>query len=113
MREEGFLDQLRETERLFGEAIESFKSHPWVGDVRRWGLMAGVELFQDPEGPTPFGTAERVGARVCVAARSYGVFLRPLGDTLIFVPPLSITPEEICMLVEAASKAIMDVLGEP
>ena len=113
MREEGFLDQLRETEQLFGEAIESFKSHPWVGDVRRWGLMAGVELYQDPESLTPFGSAERVGARVCVAARRYGVFLRPLGDTLIFVPPLSITPEEIRMLAEAASKAIMDVLGEP
>lgn len=106
-----FLPGLREREAWFGEAIQRLSDNPWVGDIRRWGLMAGVELVKDQKTGQAFESAERIGAKVCIAARQYGVFLRPLGDTLIFVPPLSIEKEEIDLLVDAAHKSILDVLG--
>ena len=111
MEQPGFIPSLKEREAWFGKAIERLAESPWVGDIRRWGLMAGVELVREPQTKEPFRSAERIGAKVCIAAREYGVFLRPLGDTLIFVPPLSIEKEEIDLLVDAAEKSIIDVLG--
>ena len=106
-----FMPELQQREAWFGEAIERLADNPWVGDIRRWGLMAGVELVADTGTKESFQSADRIGAKVCIAARKYGVFLRPLGDTLIFVPPLSIEKDEIELLVDAADKSIHDVLG--
>lgn len=107
-----FFEKLEKKERLFAQALTRFEDHLFVGDIRRWGMMAGVELVADRANKTSFDGAARVGAKVCLAARKYGVFLRPLGDTLIFVPPLSISDDEIELLVDAAYRAIDDVLGQ-
>ena len=47
--------------------------------------------------------------RVCRAARERGVFLRPLGDTLVLMPPLSITGDEIRPLIDAIEHGILEV----
>ena len=77
-------------------------------------MMGGVELFRDPhatDGPVAFDYAERIGHRVCMAGRAHGLMLRPLGDVIILVPPLSITPDEIDFLVAGLAASIADVLG--
>jgi adenosylmethionine---8-amino-7-oxononanoate aminotransferase len=81
---------------------------PSVGDIRQFGLAAGIELVADRPGRTPFPAGERRGMRVCRAARSRGVFLRPLGDTIICMPPLSITDPEITHLVDAIDYGIRE-----
>ncbi len=82
---------------------------PWIRDVRQRGLMCGVELGTaagEPLEPTAF-----TGARVCQAVRDYGVILRPLGDVVVLMPPLSIDEAELRQLVEAMGTAIQDILG--
>jgi adenosylmethionine-8-amino-7-oxononanoate aminotransferase len=54
-----------------------------------------------------------VGARVTRAARKAGVLMRPLGDVIIFMPPLSITEAEIETLLDAALLGINEVTTEP
>jgi adenosylmethionine---8-amino-7-oxononanoate aminotransferase len=61
-----------------------------VGDVRQRGLMAGIELVEDRASKRPFSAGLRMGARICRQARERGVLLRPLGDVLVVMPPLSI-----------------------
>jgi adenosylmethionine-8-amino-7-oxononanoate aminotransferase len=61
-----------------------------VGDVRQRGLMAGVEIVRDRATRGPFPPALRVGARICRLCREQGVLLRPLGDTVVVMPPLAI-----------------------
>ncbi len=79
-----------------------------VGDIRQFGLAAGIELVTDRAGRTSYPPAERRGMRVCRAARARGVFLRPLGDTIICMPPLSITDSEITHLVDAIEHGIRE-----
>lgn len=83
----------------------------WVGDVRRRGLMIGIELVADRETAAPFLFEHAVGARVCLAARRHGVILRPLGDVIVLMPPLSLEFRECEILVDAVARSIEEVLG--
>jgi adenosylmethionine-8-amino-7-oxononanoate aminotransferase len=82
-----------------------------VGDVRQAGLMAGVELVADRASGARFDPEDRVAHLVCMALRKHGVILRPLGDTLVIMPPLSTTAEELDHLLDALSLCIAEVTG--
>jgi len=71
-------------------------------EVRRCGLMCGVELF-------PPADELRWGRRVCAAAVRRGVLLRPLGDVVVIMPPLTITATEIERIVDTVGDAIDEV----
>jgi adenosylmethionine-8-amino-7-oxononanoate aminotransferase len=79
-------------------------TRPSVRQVRLRGLMAGVEL--DPPRP-----GLRWGRRVCAAAVRRGVLLRPLGDVIVLMPPLTITADEVQRLVAALAGALDEVTG--
>jgi adenosylmethionine-8-amino-7-oxononanoate aminotransferase len=108
------LERLPALERtLRGRLGRKLASHPVVGEVRQKGLMVGIELVADRATRRPFPAADQVGAMVCAAAREHGVILRPLGDVIVLMPPLSITPPEIDVLVAAVEDALRDVAGSP
>jgi adenosylmethionine-8-amino-7-oxononanoate aminotransferase len=69
-------------------------------------LAAGIELVTDRATRAPFPAAERRGMQVCRAARRRGVFLRPLGDVVVVMPPLTITGAEIDRIAAALTAAI-------
>jgi adenosylmethionine-8-amino-7-oxononanoate aminotransferase len=79
-------------------------SLPAVREVRLCGLMGGVEL-----GPPQDGL--RWGRRVCAATVQRGVLLRPLGDVVVLMPPLTITTPELERIVDALAAAIGEVCG--
>ena len=74
--------------------------------------MLGIELVANSVTRAPFGAAERVGRRVTDHARSHGVLLRPLGDVVVVMPPLSITGAEIDLLAQAVSRTIFETLPD-
>jgi adenosylmethionine---8-amino-7-oxononanoate aminotransferase len=74
---------------------------PGVQAIRQYGLAAGIDLG-------PYAPGERRGYRVCRRARDHGVFLRPLGDTLVIMPPLSITEDELSLIVRAIAAGIRE-----
>jgi adenosylmethionine-8-amino-7-oxononanoate aminotransferase len=80
--------------------------HPHVGDIRQRGLMVGVELVQDKASRAPFPLARRTGHRVILAARQLGAILRPLGDVIVLMPPLAMTPAELDTLLDITALAI-------
>ncbi len=53
---------------------------------------------------------ERTGVAVCRAARSRGVWLRPLDDTVILMPPLTLGEAETEMLAGVLIEAIHEVV---
>ena len=75
---------------------------PAVREVRVRGLLAGVEL-------APPGPDARWGRRVCAAAVRRGVLLRPLGDVVVVVPPLTITAAEVDRIVDVLAAAVDEV----
>lgn len=80
-----------------------------VGDVRRRGLMVGIELVADRATRAPYPTAARIGHRVCDALRKHGVILRPLGSVIVLMPPLSLRHDELDLLVSATAGAIREI----
>ena len=84
---------------------------PHVADVRQCGVMVGIELAGDAAERRPYPAAERMGARVTVEARRRGVIVRPLGDVVVLLPPLTITNDELDRLVTVVRDAISAVTG--
>jgi adenosylmethionine-8-amino-7-oxononanoate aminotransferase len=92
-------------ERLSSRLADSVTGQPGVLEVRQRGLMVGVEL-DPPEG------AGRWGRRVCAGAVARGVLLRPLGDVVVVMPPLTTTEAEIDRVVDALAESIKAVWAE-
>jgi adenosylmethionine-8-amino-7-oxononanoate aminotransferase len=101
----------RAASRLADRLNETIAPLRWTGDIRQRGLMIGIELVAARSTGEPFAADRAIGARVCRAARDHGVLLRPLGDVIVLMPPLSITAAECDLLVEACARSIDDVLG--
>jgi len=80
-----------------------------VGEIRRKGFMVGIELVRDRATKAPYPPGERIGHRVILAARKRGLMIRPLGDVIVLMPPLCITPDEIMETVAVTKSAIREV----
>jgi adenosylmethionine-8-amino-7-oxononanoate aminotransferase len=79
---------------------------PHVGDIRQLGYVVGIELVRDRSTKESYPLAERIGTRVTEHARRLGLILRPLGDIIVLMPPLSTTIKELRAMVQILTKAI-------
>ncbi len=82
---------------------------PHVGETRQRGFLAAIELVADREQRVPFPWQDRVGWQVCQDALERGVWIRPLGDAIIVVPPLAISVEQLDTLMAGISESIAAV----
>jgi adenosylmethionine-8-amino-7-oxononanoate aminotransferase len=95
----------------FGRRLgAAFANHPRVRELRHRGFAAALDLAPAREGDEVFPADARVGLAVCLRARAHGLLLRPLGDSLLLVPPLCLTESELAELVRRTAAAIEDVL---
>ena len=86
-----------------------FLTLPHVSDVRQWGYMAGIELVKDKASRSNYGPELRIGHKVILEARKRSVLIRPLGDIIILMPPLTITNEELAALLDVVHDSIRTV----
>ena len=88
----------KERLQAFTESIQTiFSNHPQISKIRMRGFACALDLK----------TAKpRVGDQVSLHARQHGLLLRPIGNSLLLVPPLIISHEEIAFLCENVSKSI-------
>ncbi|HDD35765.1 MAG TPA: adenosylmethionine--8-amino-7-oxononanoate transaminase [Candidatus Desulfofervidus auxilii] len=89
--------------------LEKFWELPHVGDIRQAGFMVGIELVKDKKTKEPFPLEWRIGRKVILLARKKGVIIRPLGDVIVILPPLSITKEELRFLCDVIYECIKEV----
>lgn len=97
--------------RALDELLPRFWSLSHVGDVRRVGLIAGIELVRDWRTRAPYRWEDRVGARVCEIARKHGVLSRPIGNVLLIMPPYCITEDQLEQICDAMVKGIRETCG--
>ena len=114
------LDVFRDDRVLEGlpEKIDRLRDHvarlaaiDHVGGVRQCGLLAGLDLVADKATGTAYPWQEQRGTRACLAARKHGVLLRQLGDVVVLMPPLCVTPDEIDRMCAAAEAGIREATG--
>lgn len=89
-------------EQLGRRLDESVTGLDGVSEVRRCGLMVGIELAPPADGL-------RWGRKVSAGCVDRGVLIRPLGDVVIAMPPLTVTEDEIDRIVDTLAAAIVDV----
>ena len=82
-----------------------------VGDVRRIGLIAGIELVKDWRTKEPFDPGAQAGIRVCEAMAKRGVLTRPIANVVLLMPPYCMTMKQTGQMVAALREAIEDALG--
>lgn len=110
---ERVIEKLGPKIELFKKLLQRFDGLEYVGEVRQIGLVAGIELVKDKNTREPFPAKSRVGYRACLSMRDSGVILRPLGDVVVIMPPLSIRESELKKIVEAAYKGIREMTERP
>jgi adenosylmethionine-8-amino-7-oxononanoate aminotransferase len=106
---ERLLDTLKTKIDYLSERLGAIARLDHAGDVRQKGMVGGIELVRDKKSCEPYGWEERVGVRVCMEARRYGLFLRPLGNVIVVFPPLSISMGEMKLLMDGIEASIIAV----
>jgi adenosylmethionine-8-amino-7-oxononanoate aminotransferase len=97
------LDNVRSrSEQLSNGLEQTLGRHPAVAEIRLRGLMGGIEL-------SPPGDGLLWGRRVSAACVRRGVLIRPLGDVVVIMPPLTVTATEIDRIVATLAAAVDEV----
>jgi lysine--8-amino-7-oxononanoate aminotransferase len=99
------VEHVQESSRLVTRLLEPVGELRHVGEVRQRGLMVGIELLTND-------WRDRTGQRVCARARELGMLTRPLGDVVVFMPPLVSDADELEAMVAILGEAIADVVPD-
>ncbi len=89
--------------------LKEFRDLEHVGDIRQCGFMVGIELVKNKDTKEPYPIADRMGYKVILEARKHGVIIRPLGDVIVLMPPLSITLDQLTKLCEVTYYSIKKI----
>ncbi|WP_088072975.1 adenosylmethionine--8-amino-7-oxononanoate transaminase [Gottfriedia luciferensis] len=89
--------------------LVKFNDLKHVGDIRQSGLMIGIELVQSKISKEAFHWNERIGVKVTKRAKELGLLTRPLGNVIVFMPPLASTELEIKEMLDILYNAISDI----
>ncbi|CEH32200.1 aminotransferase [Aneurinibacillus migulanus] len=108
-------EALVERGRILGERLleemKELEAHPYVGDIRSFGFLLGIELVEDKATKEP-ASAARVG-QVIAECKANGLIIGKNGDTvagfnnvIALSPPLSATDEDLEFIVTTLKAAI-------
>jgi adenosylmethionine-8-amino-7-oxononanoate aminotransferase len=109
LRERRVIEGLPAKEAALRRALEPALGMRHVGEVRQRGLMVGIELVRDRATKEEYPYALRAGHQVILEARKLGAVLRPLGNVVVLMPPLSLTEGQLAELAGIALASIEKV----
>ncbi|MDQ3038185.1 MAG: adenosylmethionine--8-amino-7-oxononanoate transaminase [Pseudomonadota bacterium] len=105
-REDDVLVRNHATAARMKQLAAPLASLPHVAQVRQTGMIVAIELARDGDRHTPFESVRRIGLRAYRAALERGVVLRPLGDTLYWMPPYCVDEAQLQLLARVTLDAI-------
>jgi adenosylmethionine-8-amino-7-oxononanoate aminotransferase len=68
--------------------------------------MTGIELVKDRGTKEPYPAVKKIGIRVCLECRKRGLLIRPLGNVIVLMPPLSISPKDLKHMIDIVYDAV-------
>jgi len=103
-RDEKLFENAARLEPIWYDAISTLKDLPLVLDIRMLGLTAAIDLASKPDafGKRGYDALDR-------AFHQQGIMVRNSGDSVVVTPPLTITENDIDMIVEKLSDIIRTV----
>jgi adenosylmethionine-8-amino-7-oxononanoate aminotransferase len=100
------LARLQPKIKMMVRLLEPLRHLPHVGDIRQRGFMAGIELVKDKKTKEPYSLSVKAGHRAASLARTKGLILRPIGNVLVLLPPLSTSMGELKKMVEILKESM-------
>ena len=94
-RKEKILSKLQPKIAYLAKGLKHLSALEHVGEVRQKGFMAGIELVNNRLTREPYPVNAKIGSRVTLECRKQGLIIRPLGNVIVFMPPLSISIKEL------------------
>ena len=95
----GFLAEVERKGRHLHERLRTLSARKALGEVRGQGLLVALELGRD------------IGQSVCTAAMKNGLLVNsPRASVLRFMPALTVTREEIDLMIERLERSLGQVL---
>jgi adenosylmethionine-8-amino-7-oxononanoate aminotransferase len=91
---------------LLKKELQRSSDLPHVGEVRQEGFMVGIELVKSRKTKKPYAPKHKIGQKVAQEARRRGVIIRPLGDVIVLMPPLSIEEPTLKRLIDVTYESI-------
>lgn len=107
--QEHTLERLQPRIAQLSRGLERLQTLPLVAETRQCGLVAGIDLAHNKNRHTPFPPQQKIGVCVIKEARKRGAILRPLSNTLVLMPPLAISEQELSLLLDIVEEAIIAV----
>lgn len=111
-KEERVIEKLQKKIQIIADALVRIGAMQHVGEARQRGMIVGIELMEQKEDKIPYAWEKSMGAVVCMKAREYGLFIRPVGDVIVFMPPLCSTAEEINKMLAIIYRSIDEVTNQ-
>ncbi len=108
-KKEKTLTKLQPKIKLLSKELAAFKKFSHVGEVRQRGFMVGIELVKDKTTGEPYPVEDKIGNKVNLECRRQGLIIRPLGNVIVLMPPLSVTLKDLKSMVRIIANAIRDV----
>lgn len=109
-RTERTLKKMEGKTEILRNGLSRILEFPHVGDVRQKGFMVGIELVRDKKTKEPYPIEDKMGIKVCNIAREKGLLIRPLGNVIVLMPPLSISHQELKRLIQITKESIEETL---
>lgn len=107
--ERNMIEGVRAKASFVQQKLAALKDYQHVGEIRQKGLMIGIELVRDKVSREPYDWADRIGVRTTLRARELGMLTRPLGNVIVFIPPLSSNVAELDAMTNILMESILHV----
>ena len=105
-KEKNLIQKIQKTSELFKKYYKEISEIDIVGDIRHKGMLMGIELVTDRIKKTPIHPKKSINKIFFEQGKKNGIYLRTLGNIVMLVPPLAITPKELDSLMINTIKTI-------
>ena len=112
-QKEKTLARLQPKIKTMAQLLWPLQQLPHVGEIRQQGFIVAIELVEDKQTKKPYRLEARIGHRIAMEARNRGLLLRPIGNVIVLMPPLSTSLPELRRMVEILREAIETITLVP
>jgi adenosylmethionine-8-amino-7-oxononanoate aminotransferase len=97
--QDNVIENNKEKIAFMREQTKRFKSLSNVKEVRQRGMVCAIEL-------QGYDSAQRIGLRIFQEALKHGVYIRPLGHVIYFMPPYIFTQEQLKKMIDTTYEIV-------
>ena len=106
-QKQNLIQQIRENSKHISKRLREIERSNIIKDIRHKGLLTGIELEKNGKPIDVLkDNQQRLNYFVMKESLKMGVFLRSLGNILLFIPPLAINQEDLDKIIDVQFKLI-------